>query len=225
LPRDRETETLEKVSAVLKQLRRWWSSPVPQRDIRQNRFADYDSYVEAQLKTNAAKRDRVWVLPAELELLASLIASHVPEPQFGLCHGVRNGAEVRALRQALGCEVWGTEISPSASEFESVIQWDFHEIKPEWIAATDFIYSNSLDHSYDPAKCLAGWLTCLSPQGRCFIHWSQEHDHTDFGKNGSDCFQATRKGYEELLNSVGVVEAVVESSAQDRRCIFVCRPK
>ena len=27
----------------------------------------------------------------------------------------------------------------------------FPEVKPEWIGKADFIYSNSFDHSYDPA--------------------------------------------------------------------------
>jgi hypothetical protein len=211
---------------MLREWQRWWrGEPSSREDVRRHQFANYDDYVAAQLKTNAAKRERVWVRDAELDLLAELIRTRVPGAKFGLCHGVRNGAEVRYLRQALGCEVWGTEISPSAAEFEAVIQWDFHQVKPEWLGRTDFIYSNSLDHSYDPAMCLATWLRCLSPEGRCLVHWSREHDHTDFGKNDSDCFQATRKGYTRLIESVGVLDEVVESSAVDQRCLFVCRAK
>ncbi|MBK6621188.1 MAG: hypothetical protein IPG32_10020 [Saprospirales bacterium] len=50
----------------------------------------------------------------------------------------------------MNCEVIGTEISDSASKFSHTIEWDFHEVKPEWIGRADFIYSNSFDHSYDP---------------------------------------------------------------------------
>jgi len=194
-------------------------------EIRRLKFASYDDYVAAQLKTNAAKRDRVWVRGDELQQLAKLIAELTPGPRFGLCHGVRNGAEVRTLRELLHCEIWGTEISPSAAEFPFVIQWDFHKLKPEWLGRADFIYSNSLDHSYDPTACLAGWLSCLSSRGRCYVHWSQEHDHTDFGKNGSDCFQATRNGYVQLIESVGRLEEVIETDPDGQRCLFVCRSK
>jgi hypothetical protein len=191
-------------------------------DVRQLRFENYDDYVAAQCKTNLVKRERVWVHDRELETLASAIRSVVPQPRFGLCHGVRNGAEVRRLRELLGCEVWGTEISPSASDYDYVIQWDFHQVRPEWLGTCDFVYSNSLDHSYDPAACLTAWLSCLSPQGRCFLHWSNEHDHTDFGKNGSDCFQATRAGYRQLIDQVGVFQQQIETESEDQRCLMVC---
>jgi hypothetical protein len=46
----------------------------------------------------------------------------------------------------------GTEISDTAGQFPYTIQWDFHKTKAEWIDATDFIYSNCFDHSYDPQK-------------------------------------------------------------------------
>jgi hypothetical protein len=205
--------------------RNWRRGPEHAGDVRRLKFASYDDYVAAQLKTNEAKRDRVWVRGDELQQLAKLVAELTPGPRFGLCHGVRNGAEVRTLRELLHCEVWGTEISPSAKDFQYVIQWDFHQQKPEWLGRADFIYSNSLDHSFDPMACLTGWLSCLSPRGRCFLHWSREHDHTDFGKNGSDCFQATRNGYVQLIESVGQLEEVIETDAEGQRCLFVCRSK
>jgi hypothetical protein len=210
-------------------LRKLWTGPDRrthhERDVRQVQFTSYDDYVAAQLKTNEAKRDRVWVHQNELRQLAVAILQLVPRPKRGLCHGVRNGVEVRVLRDLLRCEVWGTEISPSAADFEHVIQWDFHQVKDEWLGAMDFIYSNSLDHSYDPQACLSGWLKCLSPRGRCFVHWSREHDYTDFGKNNADCFQATRQGYVQLIESVGSLERVVETDAKGQRCLFVCRAK
>lgn len=215
---------------MFQSLRQWWQQRFSSRptaaavggDVRRHRFGSYDDYVAAQLKTNEAKRDRVWVRDRELEILAEQIRVAVPGARFGLCHGVRNGAEVRRLRELLGCEVWGTEISPSAANYDSVIQWDFHQVKPEWLGQVDFIYSNSLDHSYDPQACLTAWLSCLSPQGRCFLHWSTEHDHTDFGKNDSDCFQASREGYRELINRVGVLHNVVETTSEHSRCLMIC---
>lgn len=215
---------------MLRAVKRWWRSirqrggaARTQEDVRRLAFTSYDDYVAAQLKTNEVKRDRVWVLENELATLAAEIRRAVPNPRFGLCHGVRNGAEVKRLRELLGCEIQGTEISPSAADFQHVIQWDFHQVKPEWLGRCDFIYSNSLDHSYDPQVCLAAWLSCLAPGGRCFIHWSREHDHTDFGKNGSDCFQATRQGYRALIDAVGEFEAMIETDRQDARCLMICR--
>ena len=70
----------------------------------------------------------------------------------------------------------GTEISDTAEQFPNTIQWDFHDVKPEWIDATDFIYSNSLDHSYDPEKCLNAWMSCVTPRGVCILEHSPGHE-------------------------------------------------
>jgi hypothetical protein len=48
------------------------------------------------------------------------------------------------------------------------------EVKPEWVGAVDFIYSNSFDHTYDPQKCLDAWVSCLTRCGVCVIeHWGK----------------------------------------------------
>ncbi len=76
----------------------------------------------------------------------------------------------------MGCEVLGTEIADTALEFPHTLQWDMHEVKPEWRGSVDFIYSNSLDHSYDPRLCLNAWMGCLKPGGICVIEHSPQHE-------------------------------------------------
>lgn len=72
----------------------------------------------------------------------------------------------------MNCDVIGTEISDTATQFENTIQWDFYDVKDEWIGKVDFIYSNSLDHSYDPEKALDAWMNCLTDNGVCIIEHS-----------------------------------------------------
>ena len=72
-------------------------------------------------------------------------------------------------------KVIGTEISETAAQFENTIQWDFHDVKPEWLASVDFIYSNSFDHSFDPGKCLSAWMSCLKPGGICLLEHTNAH--------------------------------------------------
>src|SRR3972149_6452637 len=95
-------------------------------------FGSYEQYVETQTQTNRRKLKKVWVTPKELRAVARYVRRHIPGASFGLCHGVRNGYEVGRLRDLLGIEVLGTEISDTANQFEHVIQWDYHEVKPEW---------------------------------------------------------------------------------------------
>jgi hypothetical protein len=136
---------------------------------------DYERYRKTQILANKRKIDTVWVREENIRFLAEYLRESLRSPTFGLCHGTRRGLEQQWFRKYLGCEVIGTEISDTAAGFPDTIQWDFHDVKPEWIAATDFIYSNSLDHSYDPQKCLNAWVSCLRPEGLLIIEHSTDH--------------------------------------------------
>ena len=78
--------------------------------------------------------------------------------------------------------------SKTATEFPNTIQWDFHEVKPEWVNSVDFIYSNSFDHSYDPERCLNAWMSCIRPGGFCFLEHTSSHEPR--GANELDPFGA-----------------------------------
>lgn len=137
---------------------------------------DYDLYREVQTRGNKYKLDWQWVPHEHIELLAGHLLSIGLKPKFGLCHGTRQGFEQRWFREHLPGQpkVIGTEISDTAEDFPDTIQWDFHEVKPEWIGTTDFIYSNSWDHSYDPVKALAAWISCLTPGGALLLDHAQD---------------------------------------------------
>lgn len=136
---------------------------------------DYEKYRQIQIEGNRRKIEKIWVLEDNIAFLADYIKRVIGVPRFGICHGTRRGKEQEWFRKYLGCEVIGTEISDSAEKFPHTIQWDFHEIKPEWIDAVDFIYSNSFDHSYDPQKCLNAWMSCIKKGGICILEHSSEH--------------------------------------------------
>jgi methyltransferase family protein len=130
---------------------------------------DYDKYRQIQVEGNKKKLGWVWVREPNISFLADYIRKTIGQPEFGICHGTRRGLEQQWFRKYLGCEVIGTEISDTANDFPHTIQWDFHEVKREWIDSVDFIYSNSLDHSYDPPKCLNAWMQCVRPGGLCIL--------------------------------------------------------
>ncbi len=143
--------------------------------MRQYQYADYDEYKERQIATNRAKLNNVFVQPIVLDVIAEKLQDKLKTIDFGICHGTRNGFEQRELRRRLGVNVIGTEISPTATQFPHTIEWDFHDVKDEWIDSVDFIYSNAIDHSYDPAMCFDKWMQCLRPGGYCILHWTIWH--------------------------------------------------
>lgn len=138
---------------------------------------NYQEYKRVQTEGNKRKINQVWVLEENVKLLSDYLKEELDEINFGLCHGTRNGAEQAWFRKYLGCDVLGTEISDTAEQFPDTIQWDFHNVKPEWVGSVDFIYSNSLDHSYDPEMCLKAWMSCLRPGGICIIEHTTGHEH------------------------------------------------
>lgn len=136
---------------------------------------DYERYREVQTQGNRRKIERVWATEAGISFLSHYIRKTIGQPGFGICHGTRRGEEQKWFRKYLDCEVVGTEISDTAEQFPHTIQWDFHDVKPEWIEACDFIYSNAFDHSYNPEACLDAWMSCLKKSGLCVIEHSSGH--------------------------------------------------
>jgi hypothetical protein len=152
---------------------------------------DYQNYRKIQEDSNKLKINNIWVIEENIAFLSKYIKNLVQSPQFGICHGTRRGKEQEWFRKYLGCEVIGTEISDTAETFPYTIQWDFHEVKPEWLDSVDFIYSNSFDHSYDPEKCLDAWMSCLRKGGLCIIEHSSLHGPQGASKRdpfGADIF-------------------------------------
>lgn len=137
---------------------------------------DYENYVAIQKEGNKRKIASQWVHKHTIKILSEYILT-LMQPNFGICHGTRRGGEQLAFREYLSCEVIGTEISDTASQFPYTIQWDFHEIKPEWLNAVDFIYSNSWDHSYDPDLLFRAWMSCVRTNGIMILeHSSAQED-------------------------------------------------
>lgn len=141
---------------------------------------DYARYQNIQEEGNKRKINMVWVNKDLVKYLSELLKSNIGDVKNGLCHGTRRGKEQEWFRDNLGADVIGTEISSTATDFPNTIQWDFHETKPEWIGVTDFIYSNSWDHSYDPEKMFTSWMSCLRPGGWIILEYTRQHwpDHS-----------------------------------------------
>jgi SAM-dependent methyltransferase len=138
---------------------------------------DYELYRRVQTIGNKGKIERVFVAQENIAYLCRELEKIVPQIDFVLCHGTRNAAEQKFFKAALSksAEILGTEISDNAEQFPMTIEWDFHEVKPEWLGAVDIVYSNSFDHSYDPDKLFAAWLSCLRPNGVMVLEWSRAH--------------------------------------------------
>lgn len=145
----------------------------------------YAAYRATQIRWNKAKLAKVWADAQTLEAIASDIDRR--GLRKGICHGARNGFEVRWLAERLKTDVVGTDISETAAQFGLVVH-DFHDRREDWIGKFGFIYTNSLDQAFDPEKALTAWLEQLTPNGCIYI----EHTmlHSPVGASEMDPFGA-----------------------------------
>jgi hypothetical protein len=148
---------------------------------------DYDKYRKAQIRKAETDSADVWADPQTLNVIADYAKQHIQSADLVICHGSKAGMESTYLAKALGCEGIGTDIAPPAHA-TGVVQWDFHEDSAEWKGRASVIYTNALDHAYDPKKALNAWVKQLVPDGLIFI----EHTmlHAPQGASSSDPFGA-----------------------------------
>lgn len=183
-------------------------------------YNSYEEYVAAQVEGNVRKINNSYVDPISLSgLVGHLYEEYNLKPSTIICHGTRRGLEQQYFldtycKLGVSPNVIGTEISHTATEYPNTIQWDFHEVKPEWVNAIDLIYSNSFDHSYKPTECLKTWMSCLSENGICVLEYSEVCDT----KSGvTDPFGATLEEYKEFISKDYVIEDILSSEGLDDR--------
>jgi len=190
-------------------------------------YNNYDEYVDAQVKGNLAKyKSHSYVAKNIIGGIVEYMISNNLHPKFGLCHGTRRGLEQEHFinwfkSQNIDVSVLGTEISPTANEFKNTIQWDFNEIKNEWVNDVGFIYSNSFDHSFNPTKTIEAWMKCLTDGGMCFIEWS-----ADCLKNRPmDPVAGTLEEWVEFFNKEYKVIDVLEHNVNSGRGVAGARTR
>ncbi len=184
----------------------------------QHVFDDYETYRRVQEEGNKAKLGAQFVKKSHIFFLTDWMTAKGAKVDFGLCHGVRRGKEQAWFRKGLpGANVIGTDISETATQFENTVQWDFHEENPDWEGRADFVYTNSWDHAYDPAKAFRAWVKCLKPGGWLLLDHTR--GHTPKASNVLDPFGATREALirllEEACEGMGKVTEVLDRMSDE----------
>lgn len=176
----------------------------------------YDEYVDVQVSTNKRKLNVVWIQKETIKRIKEYCLYKKIDANNVLCHGTRNGAEQKYFKQIFNCDVLGTEISPTATQFEHTIQWDFHEINEDWIGKFDLIYSNSWDHAYDFKKALTNWMRCLTSNGRVVIEYTASHRKAD---DKADCFGLSKPDLIQFIENCGfTVESFFDAKINSPQC-------
>tara|TARA_R110001583_G_scaffold149076_3_gene301005 strand:- start:6678 stop:7298 length:621 start_codon:yes stop_codon:yes gene_type:complete len=183
------------------------------------KYKNYEDYKKNQIEANIRKINNSYVDPNSLHSLLNYLVEDLKiNPKLILCHGTRRGLEQQYIIDFLkplghAPKVIGTEISPTALNYPNTIQWDFHEVKPEWVNNTDIIYSNSFDHSCKPQECLDIWMSCLNKKGVCVLEYSPDCDNKS---QAADPFGATLDEYKNFIEEkYKIVDTLVNDGIKD----------
>ncbi len=148
------------------------------------KYKDYNEYKESQIYYNKKKINHIWADEETLSIIVNFLKDKIGKENIvGICHGSRNGYEQNFFNENLpNSKVIGTDISDTANDFKNSVVWDFHDEKKEWVKNFDFVYSNSLDQSFDPRKALSVWLNQINKDGFIIIEHSEQHGVIASGK-------------------------------------------
>ncbi len=141
----------------------------------------YGQYRDTQIRHNKRKLKNIWADEATLAAIVDDLRAH-GLGETGICHGARNGFEVTWLREHLGGEVIGTDISETATQFPHMHIWDFHDDNPDWEERFEFVYTNSLDQAMEPSRALNAWAKQIVPRGRIYIEHTMAHSASGAGE-------------------------------------------
>ena len=147
-------------------------------------YKSYKEYRDLQIYHNKRKINKVFADRHTLTRVGNtLLNLFNDEDQIkGICHGSRNGFEQNFLNDFSNkIKVIGTDISDTAKDYENSIQWDFHDQNKDWISANSFVYSNSLDQSWQPKVALKTWFDQLKPNGVLILEYTSAQ-----GPDGAD---------------------------------------
>lgn len=150
-------------------------------DFRLHNYDSYEDYKKTQELANKKKINLVWADTRTLKRVAKIVLNNTSKKNYlGLCHGTRNGFEQNFLNENFKeIKAIGTDISKTAKNFKNSYVWDFHDTKDSWVNKFDFVYTNSLDHSYNPKKAIATWLEQVKKHGLVIIEHTEAHNVTN----------------------------------------------
>jgi hypothetical protein len=148
------------------------------------KYKNYEEYKQTQIFYNIKKINHVFADENNLRLICNFLKENIKSDKIeGICHGSRNGFEQNFFNKEItNSKVIGTDISHTAINYKNTVEHDFHDEKNEWKKKFDFVYSNSLDQSYDPKKALIVWLDQIKKDRYIILEHTEQHGVITSGK-------------------------------------------
>jgi len=198
--------------------------------VKIHKYKDYEEYKQTQIFYNKQKINEVWADENTLRLVSNFLKENIKSEEIkGVCHGARNGFEQNFFNKEItNSNIIGTDISDTAINYQNSIIHDFHEEKSGWKKKFDFVYSNSLDQSYDPKKALTMWLDQVKKDRYVIIEHTDQHGVIASGK--MDPFGVEANFFPYLfaewfghLISVTIIKDIKRNKKNTPVCLFILK--
>ena len=147
------------------------------------KYKEYDKYKSKQIERAESKWGRHE--PYESQFKAHLrdmwkqVSPTVGKPDTICCMGVRSGTELFEFRDYCpDAEIWGTDITENIKTIKNdddkihIVLQDFNNLPDNWENKFDLVFSNSLDHAFDPKETLKEWTRVTKPGGFIMLELS-----------------------------------------------------
>ncbi len=193
-------------------------------------YKNYNEYRNTQIFYNQKKINQIWADPKNLKIISFFLCNNIKKKTIsGLCHGSRNGFEQEFLSKVIKkSSIIGTDISPTAVNYKNTVHWDFHKRKKNWVNFFDFIYSNSLDQSYNPRKALTIWLEQIKKNGYIILEHAEQSGLTGQGK--MDPFGVEANFFPYLLSdwfghlvSIKIIKSIKKNKMNSPIWLFILK--
>lgn len=146
----------------------------------------YQSKYQKYLKDQITRAESKWgrkhdydeIFKQQLRLTIKEVEEFIGYPQKICCMGCRTGTEVFEFKEKFPrSEVHGIDITENINSIRthldvSIELQDFNNLPVDWTDRFDLVFSNSIDHAFDPAKTFKEWKRVTKPDGHLLIEFS-----------------------------------------------------
>lgn len=145
-------------------------------------MTDYKSYLKKQITRAESKwgrkHDYDEIFKQQLRLTIKDVEEYIGYPEKICCMGCRAGTEVFEFKEKFPrSEVCGVDITKNIESIRTHLDvhfelQDFNKLPKDWENMFDLVFSNSIDHAYDPIATFKEWLRVTKPGGYLLIEFS-----------------------------------------------------
>lgn len=142
----------------------------------------YNQYLKDQITRAESKwgrkHDYDEIFKQQLNLTIDDVEGYIGYPKTICCMGCRTGTEVFEFKERYPeAQVYGVDITDRIETIRShlavkITLQDFNNLPLAWADKFDLIYSNSLDHAYEPKDTLKEWHRVASHEGYLLLEFS-----------------------------------------------------